>query len=365
VQRLSAPPGRLSLLQRLKPLSIADVVLLTQQFIRSGSWSLARQLCEEAIAHWGNDTALTVSRAMVELGAGQRPLAESLLDEVLADHPEHLAALYTSAWMNIQRGKPVNAREQLLTIARVFADYPGALGTLATLLLPGPSYREVLAFIHQTLRPASYLEIGVETGATLKLARLSSTILGVDPDLSQVQQDPVVSRARLFPCTSDEFFDRQTPQSALNSQTLDFAFIDGMHQFEYVLRDFCSIEAWASHGTVVAMHDVLPILPVVATRERQTKFWVGDTWKALWILLEHRPDLTISVIPTAPSGIAIIRGFSTHRAFTDDQLDAALEKFAGLAYPELEPGTFPTQIPLVPNSVLGWHSALGTPEGSA
>lgn len=337
---------------------------MTQQLIRSGSWSLARQLCAEATEHWGQDTALTVSRAMVELGAGQRQLAESLLDEVLADHPEHLAALYTSAWMNIQRGKPVNAREQLLTISRVFADYPGALGTLATLLLPGPSYREVLAFIHHALKPVSYLEIGVETGATLRLAQFSSIILGVDPDLSQVQKDAVVGRARLFSCTSDEFFDRQTPQSALNSQALDFAFIDGMHQFEFALRDFCNIEAWASSRTVVAIHDVLPILPIVATRERQTKFWVGDTWKTLWILLEHRPELTIHVIPTAPSGIAVIRGFGTSRRFADAQLDAAFERFSSIDYPDLEPGTFPSHIPVVTNSIPGWRAALGSNEAS-
>ncbi len=355
----SASSNRLCLLQHLRPSSAADVVLLAQQFIRSGSWALARQLCEEAVSRFGKDTALTVCRAMVELGAGQHQLAESMLDEVLADHPEHLAALYTSAWMNIQRGNPVDAREQLLTISQVFADYPGALGTLATLLLPGPSYREVLSFIHHALKPASYLEIGVETGATLRLAQFSSTIIGIDPDLSQVQDDVKASRAHLFPCTSDEFFDRHTPQSALNSQPLGLAFIDGMHQFEFALRDFVSLEGWASPHTVIALHDVLPILPLVATRKRQTKFWVGDTWKALWILLENRPDLRISVIPTAQSGIAVVRGFGRGSPLTHAQLEPTLEKYTQLAYPDLKPGEFPAHVPVVPNAPGGWRTALG------
>ena len=341
---------------------MADVVLLAQQFMRSGSWDLARQLCKEAGEHWGEETALIVTRAMIEMGAGQRQLAETLLGEVLADHPEHLAALYSSAWMNIQRGKTVNAREQLLTITRVFADYPGALGTLATTLLPGPSYREVLAFLHKALKPQTYLEIGLETGATLRLARFSSTLVGIDPDLSLIQQDEVIGRARMFSCTSDEFFDRQTPRSALNSQPLEFAFIDGMHQFEYALRDFCNLETWATSETVIAMHDVLPILPLAASRERQTKFWVGDTWKALWTLLEYRPDLTINVIPTAPSGIAVIRGFRTRRSLSETQLAAAYEKYSNLPYPDYEAGSFPAHLPLVANSVQGWLMALGLGE---
>jgi hypothetical protein len=301
---------------------------------------------------------------MVELGAGQRELAAALLDEVLADHPEHLPALYTSAWMNLQRGKPVNAREQLLTIARVFADYPGALGTLATLLLPGPSYREVLSFVHHALKPASYLEIGVETGATLRLAQFSSIIVGVDPDLSQVQPDAIISRARLFSCTSDEFFDRHTSQSALNSRPLALAFIDGMHQFEYALRDFCNLETWATRDTVVIMHDVLPILPLVAARERQTKFWVGDVWKSLWVLLEHRPDLTISVIPTAPSGLAVIRGFGARKSLRDTQFETLVEDYSHRSYPDLEPGVFPGHVPLVANTVDGWRAAIGTVEAT-
>jgi predicted O-methyltransferase YrrM len=300
----------------------------------------------------------------VELGAGQTQLAESLLDEVLADHPEHLVALYSSAWMNIQRGKPVNAREQLLKLTGVFADYPGALGTLATLLLPGPSYRDVLGFIHYSLRPRTYVEVGVETGATLRLAQYSSTVIGVDPDLSALQQDETIGRARLFPYTSDEFFDRQTAQSALNGEPLDFAFIDGMHQFEYALRDFCNLESWANSKTIIAVHDVLPILPMVATRERRTKFWVGDTWKVLWTLLSHRPDLEIRVIPTAPSGLLIVRGFRRGRALTDKQLEAALAEFSGSAYPDLQAGTFPAHVPLVENSMQGWLAALGHVEES-
>jgi hypothetical protein len=362
VRRSSFPPGRQSLLRSLKPLSVADVVLLVQQFIRSGNLDMARQLCEEAEAHWGLDTALTVTHAMVELGAGQRHVAEVMLDEVLADHPEHLSALYTSAWMNIQRGKPINAKDQLLTLTRVFADYPGALGTLATLLMPGPGYREVLAFLHETLQPRAYLEIGVETGATLQLAQSSSVVVGVDPDLSTLHQQTPVGAARLFSCTSDDFFDRQTERSALNGRPLDLAFINGVRQFECALRDFCNVETWAWPKTVVIMLNVLPILPVVASRERQTKFWAGDTWKALWTLLEYREDLTINVIPTPPSGLAVIRNLDARQAMPESQIAEAIGQFAARRYPEDQDGQFPAHLPLVANAVSGWCEALGIRE---
>ena len=111
-----------------------------------------------------------------------------------------------------------------------------------------------------------------------------------------------------------------------------------------------------------SLPEVLPILPLAATRERQTKFWVGDTWKALWTLLEYRPDLTINVIPTAPSGIAVIRGFGTCRALTETQLAGAVEKYSNLPYPDYEAGSFPAHLPLVANSVQGWLMALGLGE---
>ena len=362
MRRSSFPPGRQSLLRSLKPLSVADVVLLAQQFIRSGNLEMARQLCQEAEAHWGLDTALSVTHAMVELGAGQRHVAEVMLDEVLADHPEHPSALYTSAWMNIQRGKPINARDQLLTLVRVFADYPGALSTLATLLMPGPSYREVLAFVHETLQPRAYLEIGVEAGTTLQLAQFSSIVVGIDPDLSALQKDKPVSAARLFPCTSDDFFDRQSQRSALNGRPLDMALMNGTRQFEVALRDFYNVESWAWPKTVVIMTNVLPILPMVASREQQTKFWAGDTWKALWTLLEYREDLTVTVIPTPPSGLAVIRNLDARRTMSESQVDEAIARFTTRPYPEDEPGQFPSHLPLVANTESGWCEALGVRE---
>lgn len=362
VSRSSAPPGKPSLLQSLKPLSVADVVLITQQFMRAGNWQSAQQLCEQACGHWGRDTALTVARAVVELGVGQYELAEELLHEVLSDHPEHLVALYSLACLYQKQGDAIKARDTLFTLVQIFADYPGALSTLATVVMPGPTHRDVLAYVHQRLRPRSYLELGVEASATLKLAQYSSAVVGVGPRLSLLQPDRQLRSVKLFACTSNEFFERQSPQTALNGLPLELVFIASVHQFESALRDFCNTELWASQRTVVVMHDVLPLLPIVASRVRQTTFWSGDTWKVLWGLIEHRPDLTINIIPAPPSGLAIIRDLDPEQALSDSQVASMIEQYSRLEMPELEPGHFAPHLPLVENSVAGWCDALGISE---
>ncbi|NJM91841.1 MAG: hypothetical protein HC861_03555, partial [Rhodospirillaceae bacterium] len=34
--------------------------------------------------------------------------------------------------------------------------------------------------------------------------------------------------------------------------------------------------------------------------------WAGDTWKALWILQRHRPDLRIFAFDAPPSGLVVV-----------------------------------------------------------
>jgi len=316
-------------------------------------------LCEASSDRFGNDPAVEVVRAMAELGKGNHARAEAMLQRLRERHPRHLVAAYTAAWLNIELGRPGEAVKYLLELVREYPDYPAALGTLASVLMPGPSYRDVLTYVNQALRPLTYLEIGVETGATLRLARTAKRIVGVDPNLELLQRDEITSRARLHACTSDEFFEKHTLASEFDSMPLDLAFIDGMHSFEFVLRDFRSVESWANDHTIVILHDVLPILPLVAERNRRTKFWVGDVWKAIWLLVEYRSDLEISIVPTPPSGLAIVRGLNSANWIDPIRWNGAIECYSELAYPHEEPGSWPDQLHIVDNTRAGWNEALG------
>ena len=105
--------------------------------------------------------------------------------------------------------------------------------------LAGELYLELLAKLHQHFRPQTYLEIGIGSGASLALAGKGTVAVGVDPE-PQLEQAP--PGTRVFRQTSDEFFATHDLGTVLQGRPLQLAFIDGMHLFEFALRDFINVE---------------------------------------------------------------------------------------------------------------------------
>ena len=142
-------------------------------------------------------------------------------------------------------GRKAEAR-RLCRRALSFCDYSNAYRLLAELDLPGEHYFKVLARVHEHVRPATYLEVGVSRGESLQLVGPGTLALGIDPE-------PHVDFAlganqKVFVQTSDEFFARADVPALLGGRPLDMAFIDGMHHFEYALRDFMNIEPLCGRG---------------------------------------------------------------------------------------------------------------------
>lgn len=164
-------------------------------------------------------------------------------------------------------------------------------------------YLEVLAALHDALRPGLYLEIGVRHGRSLALAK--GPAVGVDP--APEVGVPLPETTRVVRQTSDDFFAADEIKTLLPG-AVDFAFIDGMHLFENVLRDFMNIERHASAQTLVVVDDVLPSHPAQAERDRRTKVWTGDVWKIARCLQQYRPDLFLLSLDTAPTGLLLIAG---------------------------------------------------------
>lgn len=339
----------------LAGLDQADLVLLAAQALRVGSLDYAAAVCE---AHAGESgAALALTHAAALFGLGQHARAIALVDAVLARTPDHLPALFYRAQMAQHQGERPRALELLLRVLGRFPDFPGAQGALASLQLPGPSYRDVLRRVHELVRPRSYLEIGIETGATLALAQRSERVIGVDPDRSKLRADLVPPQARVFHQTSDDFFAQHTAQDVLGEQRLELAFIDGMHWFEYALRDFMHVEAWSHPGGTVILHDCLPVFPLTASRERRTKFWVGDVWKVVSILRELRPELRIKLVATAPSGLCVVRGLDPTSRVLAGALEDVVERYRDRPYPAAALET-PPGFELVPASDAGLAEAL-------
>lgn len=117
---------------------------------------------------------------------------------------------------------------------------------------------------------------------------------------------------------------------------MHLAFIDGLHLFEQVLRDFINIEKYASAKTVVLIHDCFPPTEISARRDRVTDFWTGDVWKIIPCLKDARPDLQINVIPTIPSGLGIITGLNSNSRVLEQRIDELIEKYMTTPYSVLE-----------------------------
>jgi hypothetical protein len=191
-------------------------------------------------------------------------------------------------------------------------------------------YFDLLRRIHVAMRPRTYVEIGVHTGGSLALASPATTILGIDP-VPAIRM-PINRTARLFFETSDDFFAQHDVNALLGGRTVDMAFIDGMHLFEFALRDFRNVERHCGPGSIVFVHDCYPLDEESSQRVRYSDTWTGDTWKLVPCLRELRPDLHIATIAVRPTGLTVIRNLDPTNTVLDDRYDEALARFSGITF---------------------------------
>jgi predicted O-methyltransferase YrrM len=161
---------------------------------------------------------------------------------------------------------------------------------------------EFLRRLHRQLKPKTYLEIGVNTGASLRLSRARS--IAIDPEFKIVH--PLRCNLVLAKATSDDFFARDNALAHFRGKPIDLAFIDGMHLFEFALRDFINVERATDWASVVVFDDMLPRNVQEAARDRVTKAWTGDVYKVIPTLREYRPDLVLLPVNTQPTGVVVV-----------------------------------------------------------
>lgn len=183
------------------------------------------------------------------------------------------------------------------------------------------NYRGFLERLHAKIRPRRYLEIGVQTGVTLVMARCRS--IGIDPEPQLTYQ--LKRRHKMVIATSDDYFERN-PQN----HQIDLAFIDGMHLAEFALRDFINVERNVRVGAVVVLDDVFPNHPIQAERARQTGPWMGDIWKIPEILERYRPDLKLTYLNTSPSGLLVVENLNPANTVLTEKYDAILDEIEKL-----------------------------------
>jgi hypothetical protein len=199
---------------------------------------------------------------------------------------------------------------------------------IAEVTLAGEDFRQIFTKIHRHFRPPTYLEIGIESGATIRLVDPSTLAVGVDP--APRITAPLPSNVRVMRETSDAFFERDGVRTEFGAAPLAFAFIDGMHLFEFALRDFIHIERNATRDTRVLLHDCYPFDDVTAARARTTTFWTGDVWKVVACLRRHRPDLRVHTLAAPPSGLCVIRGLDPRSTVLPGKYAEICQEFMNL-----------------------------------
>jgi methyltransferase family protein len=163
---------------------------------------------------------------------------------------------------------------------------------------------EFLAMLHEHLEPRGYLEIGVFQGDSLKLVQPGTPAIGIDP--MPILHGHFPGTTQVYRMTSDEFFGDPEIWIDQSNVKIDLAFIDGMHLYEYALRDFMNVEKYANPHTVVVFDDVLPRNQEEAAREQCPGDWTGDVWKVIGILQTLRVDLEVVSVNTQPTGTCVV-----------------------------------------------------------
>lgn len=177
----------------------------------------------------------------------------------------------------------------------------------------GKYYLQVLSDIHHVFQPTTYLEIGSQDGNSLALASCGSVAVDLKFDFKRPEIVGMKPFCYLFQMTSDAFFKRFNPRDLL-SHPVEFAFLDGLHRCEYLLRDFANTERNCVTNSIIAMHDCLPPEAPIAERSfghrlvdsNHSGWWAGDVWRTLLALRKWRPDLSIYAFDSQPTGLVFV-----------------------------------------------------------
>ena len=234
-----------------------------------------------------------------------------------------------------------------------------------------PSLHALMSVLHRTLKPRTYLEVGVFMGDSLKLARRAA--VGIDPAPQVTQRLPVT--AHVVTTTGDDFFAQPrpleqvfkhggVPTAALTQSPrllprwlkgaprrrdgelfAELALIDGMHHAEFALRDFINIERNSAPWSVIVFDDNLPENHEQALRARATEAWTGDVFRVEEVLKKYRPDL-VTVRVDIGTGALLVFGLN--------HLNRRLTNF----YDQIVAEAVQSDPQVVPDEVLQRHGAI-------
>jgi hypothetical protein len=220
---------------------------------------------------------------------------------------------------------------------------PAPSNSLPNRVLNGPHYKGFVLAVTKAVRANNYLEIGVRDCANFGPIECAS--IGVDPNFT-IKFDPMQQKPsmHLFQLTSDEYFRDHDPRDLFGAP-VDVAFLDGLHLFDFLLRDFINTEKVCHAGSVVMLDDCLPANIEMTEREHQPElrkdiglasWWTGDVYKVVSVLREYRPDLELMPVNVSPTGSIVIQGLDPRSTVLADAYDEIIARFDTQALPTAE-----------------------------
>jgi hypothetical protein len=206
----------------------------------------------------------------------------------------------------------------------------------------GVYYLTFLKACNDILKPRNYLEIGTDEGHSLIAFECDAVC--IDPSFS-ISTNVLNNRERtfFFRQDSDQFF-AETNLLNLLGQPIDFAFLDGLHLCESLLRDFINVERNCHRRSVIVLHDCLPLNERMSERKQRLDetedpsiqdFWTGDIWKVLPILKKYRPDLSVLYVDCPPTGLVLCTNLDPKSDVIQLHYDEIVEEMAQLNLSEL------------------------------
>ncbi|HEX7388508.1 MAG TPA: class I SAM-dependent methyltransferase [Acidiphilium sp.] len=202
--------------------------------------------------------------------------------------------------------------------------------------LQGQNYLHYIRSLHERMKPRTYLEIGTRSGDSLALTDAVS--IAIDPAFA-ISADVIGRKPAclFFQTTSDEFFRNFDPMRLLGG-SIDLAFLDGLHLFEVLLRDFINTERSCRSDSVILMHDCIPSDVYMAERiddpvhrhrmGSKQDWWAGDVWKIAPILQRWRPDIELIALDCVPTGLLVAAGLDPASTVLADRYGEIVAEFA-------------------------------------
>lgn len=230
----------------------------------------------------------------------------------------------------------------------------------------GKNYLNVLRDVHAWLKPRNYLEIGVNRGKALLLAECAS--IAIDPKFL-INEDVIKNKPQchFFQKTSDDFFSDNNPYSLFGTD-IHIAFLDGLHEYECLLRDFMNVEKFSGPDSIIIMHDCVPTDIFMARRHQHDQeirkltptpaSWTGDVWKTIVALRKFRPDLKITSFDAAPTGLVFIQNLDSNSTVLAENYNSIIQELSTIELIDYGLDRYHAELDVQQTSLLGTQESM-------